>query len=174
MKKWADFLISQVTYDLDHKISIIKQHHDTGSGITSGIEIDRLTLFSDIQNGLSYATIYTSGSTWKLGNYINAFRIGGDYFLRIDKNEVELDYLGDLSKVEFVDDEIDSTLEQKPVEQKPVEQKPVEQKPVDLLNKNLLNKNLLNKNLLNKNLLNKNLLNKNMFKILKNMKKIIF
>ena len=24
MKKWADFLISEVTYDLDHKISIIK------------------------------------------------------------------------------------------------------------------------------------------------------
>ncbi|HJM26304.1 MAG TPA: hypothetical protein QF686_07310, partial [Nitrosopumilus sp.] len=141
MKKWADFLISEVTYDLDHKISIIKRHSETESGITPGIEIDRLNISSDIQSGFSYVTIYKSGSTWKLGNKLNSFRIGGDYFLRIDKNIAKLDYLGDLPEVEFIDDEIDSALEEKlnklstqletkPVQEKPVQEKPVQEKPV--------------------------------------------
>ena len=141
MKKWADFLISEVTYDLDHKISIIKRHSETESGITPGIEIDRLSISSDIRNGFSYVTIYKSGSTWKLGHKLNSFRIGGDYFLRIDKNIAKLDYLGDLPEVEFIDNEIDfaieeklnklsTQLETKPVQEKPVQEKPVQEKPV--------------------------------------------
>ena len=132
MKKWADFLISEVTYDLDHKISIIKRHSETESGITPGIEIDRLSISSDIRNGFSYVTIYKSGSTWKLGHKLNSFRIGGDYFLRIDKNIAKLDYLGDLPEVEFIDNEIDFAIEEKlnklstQLETKPVQEKPVQ------------------------------------------------
>ena len=72
MKKWADFLVSEVTYDQNHKISIIKRHTDTESGITPGIEIGRLDLSSDIYDEISYVTIYKSGSIWKLGNKIPA------------------------------------------------------------------------------------------------------
>ena len=51
MDKWADFLISEVSYNSDHLISVAIRHRDTDEGITKGKSVDRLTIASDINNG---------------------------------------------------------------------------------------------------------------------------
>jgi hypothetical protein len=96
MEKWADYLISQVTYTSDHLISNAIRHKDTDQGITKGQSVDRLTIASDIKNGLLYITIYNQNNSWKKGHRIQTFSIRGTPYLRIDQNKVQLDFLGDL------------------------------------------------------------------------------
>ena len=99
MEKWADFVISQVSYDSKHLISKAKRHKDSENGIGKGELVDRTTMTSDIMGGSIYITIYSRISTWKRGNKIRLFRIGGEQYLRTDKNKVNLDNLGDLPEV---------------------------------------------------------------------------
>ena len=96
MRKWADYLISKVKYDKNHLISVAIRHKDTLNGITEGKPIDRLSISSDIKNGLVYITIYSGNNSWKKGNKIRTFSIDGFPYLRIDKNKAKLDYFGDL------------------------------------------------------------------------------
>jgi len=103
MKKWADYLISEVSYDSDHLILVVTRHNDTDKGITRGKPIDRLTIASDIKNGLTYITIYSGKNSWKKGNKLETFSIGGSPYLRIDGNKVKLDYLGDLPESSFAE-----------------------------------------------------------------------
>ena len=118
MDKWADYLISEVSYDSKHLISVAIRHQDTDKGITKGTLVDRLTISSDIKNGLSYITIYTGKNSWKKGHRINTFSINGDPFLRIDGNKVELDSLGDLPVVTSIElEELD--LAPEPVTEEP-------------------------------------------------------
>ena len=121
MKKWADYLISEVSYDSEHLILVATRHQDTPQGITKGQPIDRLTIASDIKNGLLYITIYSGNNSWKKGHKINTFSIGGTPYLRIDKNKANLDYLGDLPESSFANSLSISELESKP---EPVEPEP--------------------------------------------------
>ena len=102
MKKWADYLISEVSYDFENQISIATRHQETDQGISAGNPIDRLTIASDIKNGLFYITIYSGKNSWKKGNKIQIFSIEGNPYIRIDKNKVKLDYLGDLPESLFL------------------------------------------------------------------------
>ncbi|MFQ5496922.1 MAG: hypothetical protein ACE5DU_03450, partial [Nitrosopumilus sp.] len=96
MEKWADYLISEVSYDSEHLISVAIRHKETDQGITSGKPIDRLTIASDIKNGSIYVTIYSGKNSWKKGHKIQTFSIGGNPYLRIDGNKVKFDFLGDI------------------------------------------------------------------------------
>ncbi len=111
MDKWADFLISEVNYNSDHLISVAIRHQDTKKGITKGKSVDRLTIASDINNGLFYITIYSGKNSWKKGHKIQTFSIRGNPYLRIDENKVKLDYFGDLPKVSIVKSESIKELE---------------------------------------------------------------
>ena len=111
MDKWADFLISEVSYNSDHLISVAIRHRDSDKGITKGKSVDRLTIASDINNELFYITIYTGKNSWKKGHKIQTFSIGGNPYLRIDRNKVKLDYLGDLTEVSIVKSESVKELE---------------------------------------------------------------
>ena len=115
MKKWADYLISEVSYDSEHLISIAIRHQDTDSGITKGKSVDRLTIASDIKNGFTYITIYSGINSWKHGNKLRIFSIGGSPYLRIDKNKVKLDYLGDLPESSFVETIQELELQPEPI-----------------------------------------------------------
>ena len=98
MNKWADYFISQVNYTSEHLISVALRHQETEQGITKGKPIDRLTIASDIKNGLIYITIYSGKNSWKKGHPIQTFSIEGTPYLRIDGNKVKLDYLGDIQE----------------------------------------------------------------------------
>ena len=114
MKKWADYLISEVSYDSDHLILVATRHNDTDKGITRGKPIDRLTIASDIKNGLTYITIYSGKNSWKKGHKLETFSIGGSPYLRIDGNKVKLDYLGDLPESSFAESVLIEELESQP------------------------------------------------------------
>ena len=103
MQKWADYLISEVSYDSDHLISVAIRHKDSPDGVLSGVPVDRLTIASDIKNGITYITIYSGNKSWKKGHNIQTFSIDGIPYLRIDGNKVKLDNLGDLPNVTSID-----------------------------------------------------------------------
>ena len=88
MSKWADYLISKVSYDYNHLIDIAIRHQDSDNGITKGEPIDRLTIASDIADGFSCITIYSGKNSWKKGYKIQTFSIEGNPYIRIDKNKV--------------------------------------------------------------------------------------
>ena len=99
MTKWADYLISAVTYDSERQIISLKRHRDSGDEIGPGELIDKASVASDIDNGLSYMTIFSTLSNWKLGKKIRSSRVDNHYCLRIDDNKVKHDNLGQLPDV---------------------------------------------------------------------------
>lgn len=94
--KWADYLISAARYGADRRIEAAIRHEDPGDGISAGEPVDRLTISSDIRKGRTYVTVYSGGDTWRRGNAIRSYSVGGEPYLRIDSNRVEMDNLGDL------------------------------------------------------------------------------
>jgi len=122
MDTWGDYLISEVSYDSEHLISVATRHRDTENGISKGQSVDRLTISSDIKNGLTYFTIYSGSNSWKKGKQIFTYSISGTPYLRIDKNKVKLDNLGDLPEVildEFTSEELPQELELQPEPETP-------------------------------------------------------
>ena len=110
MTKWADYLISAVAYDSERQIISLKRHRDTGDSIDSGEIIDKATVASDIDKGMSYMTIFSTLSNWKLGEKIRSSRVDNQYCLRIDDNKVKHDNLGSLPELPNVlKDEIPKT-----------------------------------------------------------------
>jgi ribosome-binding factor A len=112
MKKWADYVVSEVAYDSENLISIATVHQDTDKGVAKGETVNRLKISSDIKNGLSYITIYNGKNSWTKGHKIQTFSIDGNPYLRIDKNKVKLDYLGDLPEPIF--EKLQSIIEPEP------------------------------------------------------------
>jgi len=114
MAKWADYLISEVRYNHENLIDIAIRHQDTDYGITIGKPVDRLTIASDIKNGLFYITIYSGKNSWKKGHPIKSFSISGNPYLRIDGNKVAFDYLGDIPEHLIVNSELPQELDLAP------------------------------------------------------------
>ena len=100
MVKWAEYLISEVRYNPDHKrILQVKQHKDLDGEVSEGEIVERDVVSSNIKKGITYVTIHNgSSTTWKKGNVVRGFRVDGDYYIRVDKNKVNLDNLGMLNE----------------------------------------------------------------------------
>ena len=100
MAKWAKYLISEVRYSPDHKrILQVKQHMDLDGKVGEGEIVDRDIVSSNIKKGITYMTIHNGSSkTWKKGDKVRGFRFDGDYYIRVDKNKVNLDNLGMLNE----------------------------------------------------------------------------
>jgi len=98
--KWAEYLISEVRYSPDHKrILQVKQHKDFDGEVSEGEIVERDVVSSNIKKGITYVTIHNgSSTTWKKGNVVRGFRVDGDYYIRVDKNKVNLDNLGMLNE----------------------------------------------------------------------------
>ena len=71
MAKWADYLISEVSYGTNNLITKIKQHHDNGKTISQGEIIDRDTLTKNLGQGVKYMTVYSTLSRFKIGKNVN-------------------------------------------------------------------------------------------------------
>jgi len=98
--KWAEYLISEVRYSPDHKrILQVKQHKDLDGEVSEGEIVERDVVSSNIKKGITYVTIHNGTSTtWKRGDGVKAFIVDGDYYIRVDKNKVNLDNLGMLNE----------------------------------------------------------------------------
>ena len=100
MVKWAEYLISEVRYSPDHKrILQVKQHKDFDGEVSEGEIVERDVVSSNIKKGTTYMTIHNgSSANWKRGDRVRAFTVDGDYYIRVDKNKVNLDNLGMLNE----------------------------------------------------------------------------
>ena len=96
MIKWADYLISEVSYDSNHLISKIKRHRDDGDSISDGEMIDRTILADGLGHGTSYMTTYSALNKFRIGERVVYFRAFEHHYIRIDKNKVNSDNLGNL------------------------------------------------------------------------------
>ena len=100
MAKWADYLISKVSYDSNHLILKIKQHTDNGKTISQGDIVDRDTLANNLGHGAKYRTLYNSLEKVRIGENVRYFRAYEHHYIRTDKNKVTADNLGDLPNLE--------------------------------------------------------------------------
>ena len=96
MTKWADYLISEVSYDSNHLISKIKRYRDGGDSISDGEIIDRSILADSLGHGASYMTMYSSLNKFRIGERVVYFRAFEHHYIRTDKNKVNSDNLGNL------------------------------------------------------------------------------
>lgn len=93
MAKWADYLISAVEYDSNHRILRVMQHTDEDGQISQGEVADRDTLTTNLKHGRSYMTMFSSKDTWLPGDPVHLIKLSGAYSVRTDSNKVEYDNL---------------------------------------------------------------------------------
>ena len=101
MVKWADYLISAVSYNPNREITEVQVHQDLDGKMGPAEIVDKLTIAHNIRRGKSYVTIFQTLNSWKKGEYVNLFRIDGTPYIRIDKNKVNLDNLGELANIDY-------------------------------------------------------------------------
>ena len=127
MAKWADYLISQVSYDQDHIITKVMQHRDIGNKISGGEIVDRNVIATNLGHGAKYMTIFGDLGKIRVGKNVRYYRAYEDHYIRIDDNKVTSDNLGQIPQIDGTDQEEKPALaETKP---KPV----VETKPLSKL-----------------------------------------
>ena len=125
MAKWADYLISQVSYDSNHIITKVKQHRDNGNTISEGEVIDRNIVADNLGHGTSYMTIYSALGKIRIGKNVRYFRAYEHHYIRVDNNKVSSDNLDDLPQLD------ESKQEEKPA--LPKTKPAVETKPLSAL-----------------------------------------
>jgi len=128
MAKWADYLISQVSYDQNHIITKAKQHRDIGNEMGDGEIVDRDVIAGNLGHGVKYMTVYGGLDKIRMGKNVRYFRAYEDHYIRTDNNKVMTDNLDDIPNLN------ETEREEKPAltETKP---KPnAEAKPLSVLN----------------------------------------
>ena len=99
MTKWADYVITQASFNKKNKIENLKLREDNGQ--TLGVEeiVTRDKVIHDISKGRSYVTAYNGLSGMKKGKKISVLNVENEFYLRIDKNKAGFDYLGPVAEI---------------------------------------------------------------------------
>ena len=105
MAKWADYLISQVSYDQDHIITKIMQHHDIGNKISSGEIVDRNVIATNLGHGAKYMTVFGDLGKIRMGKNVRYYRAYENHYIRIDDNKVMSDNLGQIPELDGTNQE---------------------------------------------------------------------
>jgi len=105
MAKWADYLISQVSYDQNHIITKAKQHRDIGNEMGDGEIVDRDVIAGNLGHGVKYMTVYGDLDKIRMGKNIRYFRAYEDHYIRTDDNKVMSDNLGDIPNLNGTEQE---------------------------------------------------------------------
>ena len=100
MAKWADYLISQVSYDQDHIITKVMQHRDIGNKISSGEIVDRDVIVTNLGSGAKYMTVFGDLDKIRMGKNVRYFRAYDSHYIRIDANTVMTDNLGQIPQID--------------------------------------------------------------------------
>ena len=92
----ADYFISAVRYDFEHKrILNVKRHLEKGDFVARGNIINRNIIADDLKKGLKYQTIYRDkNNKWIIGNDILLNPKNG--VITTDLNDTVADNLGNL------------------------------------------------------------------------------
>ena len=99
-EKWADFLISKVQYNAaeTHIVKVLL-HEDLGDVISRGTEETRGTVVAHLDGGRTVMTIYRGAEgKWTRGAEVRVVNIGGEKFIRTDRDATKKDNLGNLPR----------------------------------------------------------------------------
>jgi len=105
MAKWADYLISQVSYDQNHIITKAKQHRDIGNEMGDGEIVDRDVIAGNLGHGVKYMTVYGDLKKIRMGKNVRYFRAYEGHYIRTDGNKVMSDNLGDIPNLNGTEQE---------------------------------------------------------------------
>ena len=105
MAKWADYLISQVSYDQDHIITKIMQHRDIGNKISGGEIVDRDVIATNLGHGSKYMTVFGDLGKIRMGKNVRYYRAYESHYIRIDDNKVMSDNLGQIPELDGTNQE---------------------------------------------------------------------
>ena len=126
MAKWADYLISQVSYDQNHIITKVKQHRDIGNEMGDGEIVDRDVIAGNLGHGVKYMTVYGDLNKIRMGKNVRYFRAYEDHYIRTDGNKVMSDNLGDIPHLNGAGQEEKPSLTETKTKPKPnAEEKPL-------------------------------------------------
>ncbi len=98
MSKWADYGISAVQYNTEHKhIVKLRIHEDKGDTIGAPTDYTRQSVIDAIHNGTTFVTIIkdTSGK-WNKGQSVYIIKISGTEYVKTKDNGKESDNLENL------------------------------------------------------------------------------
>ena len=97
MTKWADFVITHVSYDEDNmRIVKVKRRTDNGKELIDPEIKNRSVIVDSINKRYTYITARYVNGEWQRGDTIIAYFLDGEYFIRTDGNETKSDNLGEL------------------------------------------------------------------------------
>ena len=103
MSKWADFVVSGMKKGTGlSKITHVQIHEDLGEEFGKPQIIEKKDLASKIKKGKKFITIFRkSENDWEPGDFINAYVLDGETYVRTDSNKVIGDNLGMLPEIEM-------------------------------------------------------------------------
>lgn len=97
--KWADYLISAVQYDYaGTHIAKVRRHPDNGDSVGNSTEVLRSSVVSQLEAGTTFSTITMVGTQWILGASVEVITVGGEKYIRTDRDKTTKDNLGDLPR----------------------------------------------------------------------------
>jgi len=98
MAKWADYCISEVSYNVEHThIVKVKVCEDLDDTLGNTAEWTRFEVVSSIGQGNSFVTIYkNSDGKYNKGEDVQIVTVNGTKYIRTDANSKEADNLGKL------------------------------------------------------------------------------
>ena len=98
MSTWADFCISAVQYDAEHKHIVKAQvRTDNGKELSSPVQKLRSTIVEEISNGKTYVTVIeNSDGNWVRGQPVKIVAINGKRYIKTIENSKEADNLENL------------------------------------------------------------------------------
>lgn len=100
MARWADYLISDVTYSKPsavRRISRLLVHTEEDGRIGAAEIWTRKEIIKEINKGRSFITIYSSKEkSWRKGESVKIVTVEGKSFLRTDETTIEGDDLGSI------------------------------------------------------------------------------
>ena len=105
MAKWADYLISQVSYDQNHIITKAKQHRDIGNEMGDGEIVDRDVIAGNLGHGVKYMTVYGDLDKIRMGKNVRYYRAYENHYIRTDGNKVMSDNLDDIPNLNGTEQE---------------------------------------------------------------------
>lgn len=97
--KWADYLISAVQYNhIAGRITKVMLHPDNGETVGVGSEVRREAVVNALESGTTVITITwnTLNKTWTRGARVEIMSVGGEKFIRTDRDATKSDNLGQL------------------------------------------------------------------------------
>lgn len=98
MGKWADFCISEVRYDTEHRhITHVNVHKDNGDSIAPPKTYMREEIVDAIRKEVSFITIFKdSNGKWLKGQEVMIIVINRKEYIQTENNNKEIDNLESL------------------------------------------------------------------------------